>query len=110
MACSVHPQHDSNYRCAIRKHVAVQAQIDGTACSTGHPVAAPSRMDEVDSNLGKSRQHICLSEYRVQPLVGNAIAEEDHGISVMQMEVLRPTRRGGGKEQAKNEEPKKGIG
>jgi RNA polymerase sigma factor (sigma-70 family) len=50
-------------------------------------------MDEVDAHLGKSRQHICLGEYRVHPLVGNAIAEEDHGVSVMQMEVLRPSRR-----------------
>jgi hypothetical protein len=87
---------DSNYRCALLKHAAVQAQIDGTACSIGHPVTAPSRMDEVESHLGNSPQYKCLGEYRVQPLVGKAIAKEDHGVSVMQIEVLRPTRRSGG--------------
>jgi len=51
-------------------------------------------MDEVDSHLGKSRQHICLGEYRVQPLVGNAIAEEDRGVYVMQMEGCVPPAEG----------------
>jgi hypothetical protein len=67
-------------------------------------------MDEVDAHPVESPQHIRFREYRVQPLVGNAIAEKTTVSPSCRWNPLLLTCRSEGKEQAKNEKSKENIG
>ncbi len=94
----VHPQHNGHHGGIVRQHVPPDADVDGSAASAAHAVAAPSGMDEGDVHPGESRDYIGLGEGGVEPLIGDAVAVEHHAVSFVEGEGLR---RSGGAPQGR---------
>ena len=89
----VHAQHDGDDGGIVGQHVAPEADVDGTAAAAGDAVAAPSGVDEGDVELGEARDHVGFGESGVEPLIGDAVAVEDHAVAFVEREGSERTRR-----------------
>src|SRR6202034_3764876 len=90
----VHAEHDRHYGGFVGEDISLEAEVDGAAATARNAVAAPSRVHEGYLHLRKAREHIGFSECGVEALVGDAIAIEDHAVSILEIE--RGLRENGG--------------
>jgi hypothetical protein len=63
-------------------------------------------MDECDVHPRESGQHVGFGKHGVQPLIGNAIAKENYGIALMQVESLRLCQQSRAEEQTDKQQSK----
>src|SRR6202011_2075157 len=81
------------------KDIALEADVDSSPTAAGDPIATPAGVHEADVEPRKAREHKGFREDGVEALVRDAIAVENDGVAVFEVEIGLGGEGGGEQEQ-----------